>query len=261
MKQVKKLVTIILLIVGISMLLSGCEKIYTEKERIKFAQKKLSEKYGEEFKVTEVFNVQGNVFHVYAYSVNRPNVIFDASCVMGSSTLGYDYYIEELVAEQYKALVDEQLVDFGYDYYIDSWCANIDDDSAPIMDTSMTIEEYNELSEHEPKFNIYFSKEVLAEDNETLYELLKKVTSTTDCLLGFYVVTEEDLEKVRDEYSKRSIRSFEFHDYLETQYNISAQRAEDRGYFGFRSIDGEWNRTEEDFYKIMEVIRSNELFK
>ena len=92
MKKIKKLLTVIILLMGISVLLSGCEKTYTEKERIKFAQKKLSDKYGEEFEITYVFNADRRWFNVYAYSVNHPDVIFEASYDMEwSSYSEYDY--------------------------------------------------------------------------------------------------------------------------------------------------------------------------
>ena len=264
MKKFKKVLTILLLLMGINLLLSGCERIYTESGQIKYAEKKLSDKYGEEFKVTEVFRTNGKFYEVYAYSVNHPDVIFEANVTWsdgGYSRYDSDFYIEELVAEKYKALVDEKIAGLGYDYYIDCWCANIDTDRDPILDTSMTIEEYEALSEHEPDFNIYFDNEILSEDNETLYALLKDMTSVTDCLFGFYVVTEEDLEKVREEYSKRSVRSPEFFDYLEERYCLLPHGEEKAKCFGFASTDGEWNRTEEDFYETMEEIRNNELFQ
>lgn len=262
MKRIRKILAIIIFLIGVGTLLGGCAKRYTSEDKINFAQKKLADKYGEQFEVTEINYISGTTFNVYAYSVNHPDVIFDAHynmAVSGYNEYEYDRYIEALVAEQYKELAEEQLEDVKYDYYIDSWLGMQDRD-IPLTDTTITIEEYNAVSSqgnHTPNIKIFFTNKVLKENDDYIYDILKKISDGFNCNFGVFFLTEKDLTMVKTEYETCENLDGATVSYLERAYSWGNEWENGKhGYLTFQSeVLGK--KTYEEFEKEMEVIRDD----
>ena len=267
MKKLKKVLIILLLLMGISLLFSGCEKRYTNEDRIECAKRKLSNKYGEEFQIIEVFGIENGSFNVYAYSLDHPDVIFKAWYYSMSTNAEYaeyeyDRYIEALVAEQYKDLAKEQVKDLEYDYYIDSWLGS-QTTEVPLTDTSITIEEYNAVSAQDkptPRIEIYFTDKVLKENDEYIYDMLRRISDSLNCNLGVFFITEKDLEMVKTEYETCEKLDGEAVRYLERTYSCGNEWENGKhGYLTFNSEDSELigQITFEEFKEEMEVIRKD----
>lgn len=269
MKRVRKIVLAVVLILGIGALLSGCSKRYTDEDRIEYAQKLLFNKYGERFKITEVFGTDNRWgwFDVYAYSVNHPDVIFRGHYGMDENDeyteSENDYYIEELVAEQYKDLAEEELKDFAYDYYLDSRLRGRQEREIPLTDSTITIEEFNAITEDKHKdahFYLYITDEALKESDEYLYDTLKSVAECIEYATGVFFFTKKDLEMIKDEYKIHSVLNGSTQTYIDSNYSwISEWKYGDHkhGYIMFQAPAYDGIITFEFFQEQMAVIRAD----
>ena len=158
--------------------LSGCKKVYTKKDMIEYAEQTLEDKYGEEFQVRgDVFNVRGSSYSANVSPVNNPDIIFEAGYNVAGSEASHDFYIEALVASQYKELAQKELEELSCDYYLQvkiHW----DKRENPITNTDITIEEFNDITEEmfqEPDYFLYFSKDILEESDKHIYEIVLSI--------------------------------------------------------------------------------------
>ena len=179
---------------------------YTKEDMEKYAEERLEKKYGEEFVVCDFINISGTTFQAYAYPKNNPDIIFRISYnvkIKGESKYEYDHYIEELVAAQYKESAEKSLADFNYDYYVDidlGWQRR----EVPITDTSITIEEYNEVTEDRykiPTCIVYMSYDVLSENDQYIYDYLYNIRENMSCYVSVFIVEKEDFETIKEEYT------------------------------------------------------------
>lgn len=209
--------------------------------------------------MTEINYISGTTFNVYAYSVDHPNVIFDAHyniAVSGYNEYEYDRYIEALVAEQYKALAEEQLEDVKYDYYIDSWLG-MQDREVPLTDTSISIEEYNKVSSqgnHTPSIKLYIINTVLRENDEYIYNMLTNISNSSSCNFSVFFLSKADLTMVKTEFETRENLSGPTQNHLDTTYSWLSDWGK-HGFIRFQAEAFGGYITFEEFKEEMEVIR------
>ena len=254
----------------IYMMIVSCSKSYSIDDMKKYAEKKLEEKYGEEFVIKDVFDIWRNgSFTIRAYPVNNPSLIFEGeyNVSVKYSQYEYDCYIETIIGSQYEERISEMLEEYVFDYYVNVNIA-MQDLGEPITDTDITIEEYDELFnefysyyKHDPSFEFYLSEQILQKTDEEIYNMLKGITDQYDCSLGMYIVTEYDLNRIKRNFAEYEDINPELYRYLDGRYSILQDAGETKkGHFGFASSNGKWNRKEEEFYNTMKEIRNNELF-
>ena len=254
------------LIIGAIFSLTGCSKGYSINDMKKYAEKKLEEKYGEEFVIKDVFDIWRNgSFSIRAYPVNNPSLIFEGgyNVSVKYSPYEYDCYIETIIGSQYEENISEMLEGYDFDCYVYVHVGR-EDFGEPITDTDITIEEYNELftyDNNDPSFELYLSEQILQKSDEEIYKMLKSITDKYDCSLGMYIVTEYDLNRIKRNFDEYEDINPELYRYLDGRYSILQDAGETKkGHFGFASSNGKWNRKEEEFYNTMKEIRKNELF-
>lgn len=259
MNRVKRLL-IGLCFWGISMALGGCGRMYTKEDMERYAEERLEEKYGEEFEVCDFGNINGSVFEVYAYPKNNPDIIFEASYnvkVKGVNEYEYDHYIEELIATQYKKIAEESMEGFGYEYYIDIGLGR-QDREVPLTNTSITIPEYNEITEKRfaiPSCEIYMTYDVLNEGDEYIYNYLCSIRNNMICYVSVYVVETTDFQKIIEDYATKSKTQGEVSRLLTYKYS-NIGNGERKGYFNFAWPDT-WETSYEDFEEIMKEVRED----
>lgn len=259
MEKRKKYVSVILILMLI-LLLTGCERIYTKKDMIRYAEKTLEDKYGEEFQVRgELFNVSGSCFEANVSPVNNPEIIFEVSYNAKGSEYNRDYYIRALIASQYKELAEKELETIPCDYYLQVK-VRFSEGETPITDTGVTIEEFNNITEEtsqEIEYFIYFSKDILKESDEYIYEKIQSIMEIREGRLDIFFLMEEDLELVKTEFSERYELDGSTMTYIHEKY-VSEAKGGKKGYIHFigENIQKEQLNYEE-FIEKMEEIRED----
>ena len=255
----RKTCLLVMLILALILSLSGCKKVYTSKDMIEYAEQTLEDKYGEEFQVRgDVFNVKGSSYKVNVSPVNNPEIIFEAVYNVEGSEYDYDLYIESIVASQYKALVEEQLGEISCDYYL-STRLYLSNSENTITNTNITIEEYNNLVDEEdqnPKFKLYLSQDILLDTDKSIYERLLSIIEIGECRLDIFIITKEDLELVKSEFSERYELDGSTMTYIFEQYASGVKNGK-KGYIHFLGGEQEKSLSYEEFTKIMEEIRED----
>lgn len=231
--------------------LTGCI-IYDSKDLAGFAKEQLYEKYGEEFEVKTIMDSHRTI----AYPVNNPDLLFEVYSLIETRG-GKDDYIQSIIGDQYKQIVEEIFADIDLDFYIDVDVPSIPFKEKELTNTDITIEEYNdEMSEYstQPDIELYLCSDFLERYNDDeLYSYFQTVVSATDLrFLKIYFVISEDMVTVENYFSEYPSLSCNSNliGYLNGKYDRVGQGAE----------QGVWNMNMDDFNKKMEEIRKNELY-
>lgn len=259
MGKTKKYVSVMLILILI-LSLTGCERIYTKKDMIRYAENTLEDKYGEEFQVRgELFNVSGSCFEANVSPVNNPEIIFEVSYNAAGSEYNFDYYIEALVASQYKELAEKELAEIPCDYYLQvkiHW----DKRENPITNTDITIEEFNEITDEmfqEPDYFLYFSKDILQESDDYIYETIISIMEIREGRFTIFFLNDEDLELIKTELSERYGLDGSTMTYIYQEYTGKVVDGK-LGYIRFARGNGTKEQLSyEEFIKIMEEIRED----
>ncbi len=255
----RKTCLLVMLIFALVFSLSGCKKVYTKKDMIEYAEQTLEDKYGEEFQVRgDVFNVRDTAFQVNVSPVNNPEIVFEAGYNVAGSEASHDFYIEALVASQYKELAEKELGEIPCDY-----CLRVevpwDKRENPITDTSITIDEFNKITEEKyqnVKFTIYFSKEILEETDDYIYGKLLSIIEIHESRLKVFFLTKEDLELVKSDYSERYRLEGSTMDIIYDGYTGKLIGGK-KGYIYFLGGEQKEKLSIEEFTKKMEEIRED----
>ncbi len=249
----------VMLILALVFSLSGCKKVYTKKDMIEYAEQTLEDKYGEEFQVRgDVFKVRDTAFRVNVSPVNNPDIIFEAGYNVAGSEASHDYYIEALVASQYKELAEKELEELSCDYYLQvkvHW----DKRENPITNTDITIEEFNDITEEmfqEPDYFLYFSKDILEKSDEYIYETILSIMEIREGRVDIFVLMEEDLELVKTELSERYDLDGSTMSYIYDEYDGESINRK-KGYIHFMGGSQKEKLSYEEFTEKMEVIRED----
>ena len=255
----RKTCLLVMLIFALVLSLSGCKKVYTRKDMIEYAEQTLEDKYGEEFQVRgDVFNVRDTAFQVNVSPVNNPEIVFEAGYNVAGSEASHDFYIEALVASQYKELAEQELEELSCDYYLQvkiHW----DKRENPITDTNITIEEFNEITEEmfqKPDYFLYFSKDILEKSDEYIYETILSIMEIREGRVDIFILMEEDLELVKTELSERYDLDGSTMSYIYDEYDGESINRK-KGYIHFMGGSQKEKLSYEEFTEKMEVIRED----
>lgn len=232
--------------------LTGCV-IYDSKDLAKFAKEQLYEKYGEEFEVKTIMDSHRTI----AYPVNDPDLLFEVYSLIETRG-GKDDYIQSIIGDQYKKIVEKTFADVNLYFYIDVDVPSIPFKEKEIKNTNITIEEYNdEMSAYsvQPKIDLYLSSDLLdCYSNEELYFFMKSIVSDTNprfLRVTFILLDDEKtVEEYYSEYPSLSCNSDLIH-FLNTKYEEVARGAE----------EGIWKMSIDEFNQEMEEIREDELYR
>ena len=182
--------------------LTGCV-IYDSKDLAKFAKEQLYKKYGEEFEVKTIMDSHRTI----AYPVNDPDLLFEVYSLIETRG-GKDDYIQSIIGDQYKKIVEKTFADVNLYFYIDVDVPSIPFKEKEIKNTNITIEEYNdEMSAYsvQPKIDLYLSSDFLdCYSNEELYFFMKSIVSDTNPRFLRVTFILLDDEKTVEEYEKIS---------------------------------------------------------
>lgn len=247
------------IIMGALFSLTGCLKRYSIEDMKKDAERKLEDTYGEEFVVTEIFNVQeGRAYQAYAHSVDNPSVVFACNYNIedkdNSSEYASDCYIGELVAYQYKQLAEQILDDCNYDYYVDVYML-YDKDMNSKFDKNVTIEEFSQAFEYRIDYWLFISDDILSEDNQFIYEILNKIYEIEKRDIIVLFVTNNDLRRVKEEFTGKPEMSGSFSsDFLDQYFYPINSHAKVRS-LAYPMDMGEIITDFEVFEKHMEEVR------
>ncbi len=255
----RKTCLFVMLILALVFSLSGCKKVYTKKDMIEYAEQTLEDKYGEEFQVRgDVFNVRGSSYSANVSPVNNPEIIFEVGYNATGSKASLDYYIEALVASQYKELAEKELEELSCDYYLQvkiHW----DKRENPITNTDITIEEFNDITEEmfqEPDYFLYFSKDILEKSDEYIYETILSIMEIREGRVDIFILMEEDLELVKTELSERYDLDGSTMSYIYDEYDGESINRK-KGYIHFMGGSQKEKLSYEEFTEKMEVIRED----
>lgn len=255
----RKACLLVMLILALVFSLSGCKKVYTRKDMIEYAEQTLENKYGEEFQVRgDVFNVRDTAFQVNVSPVNNPEIVFEAGYNVAGSEASHDFYIEALVASQYKELAEKELEELSCDYYLQvkiHW----DKREKPITDTNITIEEFNDITEEmfqKPDYFLYFSKDILKESDEYIYEIVLSIMEIREGWLDIYILNNKDMESVETEFNERYELDGSTKTYIYEQYASEVDGGK-KGYVCFLGGEQKEKLSYEEFTKKMEEIRGD----
>ena len=260
-KPIKKII-IGSIIMGALFSLTGCLKRYSIEDMKKDAERKLEDTYGEEFVVTEIFNVQeGRAYQAYAHPIDNPNVIFDCNYNIedkdNSSEYSSDYYIGEIVAYQYKQMAEQVLKDCKYDYYLDMYILYSADMNSK-FDKNVTIEEFSKEVDYDLVYRIYISDDILAEDNQYIYNIMMDTYMSSDkddSQLSVMIVSNYDLTSIKDDMIGQSEMTGSLSSDLSHRYpTVSYNHVKERN-IGFPKNNGEDITDFEVFEKHMEEVR------
>lgn len=248
MKKFLKRLVAGMLIVSCICGLAGCT-VYTKNDLVNYTKKRLEEEYGEKFEIKTVIDGSNTI----AYPVNNPELLFETSYVIRNGN-GRNEYLEEIVAQQLKELIEEKLADFKYKYYVDvdvPWTKAL-----VTADKNITIEEYAKLSGQTPRYDIFLSSKVLDCKDESLHNLSKEIASaqtfTQECYIYIYFLTDEYFNKVIDNFSTYPSTTPSLHRELESEF----------GSVALMSINnGELRENFDKFNEKIKEIRENELYR
>lgn len=230
--------------------LGGCS-FYTKEDLSEYTKQRLREEYGEEFGIKTVIDGHETV----AYPVNNTDLIFEAWYVMSNGN-GYNSYLQEIICNQYKNLIEEAFVDFRYEHFID-----VDINIVEKIDAKpdITIEEFDEKSSVNPTFNLYLSCESLDLSDERLYEIFESVASIHDCEIYIYIISNADLKTIKNTYLTypklpgniyRILKKYTLDENDNNNY--------DYGWLGSSVENSVWSMNYETFKTKMKEVRSNE---
>ena len=246
MKKLNKILLIGGMVMAMAFGLSRCNG--REERIVRYTKERLKEDYGEEFEIKHIRDGSRTI----AYPVRDPDLLFECSYVMSNDN-GHNEYIEAIVGKQFKTRLDEKLEGFKYDYYVD-----VDIAWAGILgtDTNITIEDYDRITagtKYNPSYEFYISCDILECSDEEIYDLLKSIATERNCTLGCYIVLDEDLKLIKEEYSDYPTLSSDMYWYLDY-----TQHYKD---LGSATINNQWNMDFEYFQEKMKEVRSNELYR
>lgn len=232
--------------------LTGCV-IYDSKDLAKFAKEQLYEKYGEEFEVKTIMDSHRTI----AYPVNDPDLLFEVYSLIETRG-GKDDYIQSIIGDQYKKIVEKTFADVNLYFYIDVDVPSIPFKEKEIKNTNITIEEYNdEMSAYSihPTIVLYLSSDFLdCYSNEELYSYIQSIVSdiNLDYLRIDFILLEDEktVEEYYSEYPSLSCNS-SLIGFLDEKYERVAQGAE----------QGIWKMSIDEFNQKMEEIREDELYR
>lgn len=187
-----------IVILAISTLcLSGC--FYTKEDITEYTKQQLEEEYGEKFEVKTVIDRYSTI----SYPADNPDLLFYATYVESNGN-GYNYYVQEIVSQQFKELALSKLKTISFDYYLDVDLSYLETEK--ISDCEITIEEYNRLVEEKtyPRYSVYFSCEALNMPDEQICNLINSIAEIKEqreCNVTFYFLTDVDLNLIKENFS------------------------------------------------------------
>lgn len=225
----------------------GLSIVYIKNDLKIYTKRRLEDEYGEKFKIKTVLNKKDAV----AYPVNNPQLLFETHYNVKHKGGGFNCYLEEIVAQQFKELVEEKMADFKYKYYIDVdvyWT-----DKLGRVGTAVTIEDFDELTDSKPYYDIYLSSEALNYSDEELYQLIESIASIHSCYIEVCFVTDTYYDKIVEHYSiYPKLSSGDFYRKVEEKFG---------GIGNITLENGKLKKDLDEFIERMQEVRNNELYR
>ena len=244
MRLYKKCFFIVILAIS-ALCLSGC--FYTKEDITEYTKGRLEEEYGEKFEIKTV--VDGN--ETSAYPVNNPNLLFKTWYVMSNGN-GYNSYKEEIIANYYKTLIAEKLVDFQHDY-----CINVDVKWQNGLENMMpddVVEQYlKENIASNVKCYVYLSSSALELDDADIFKKINeivKIPEQGNCYVSIWFLPENELSSVKKSYERYSYLIGQLYIDILDKYPHIWQGAE----------NGTVKNEFEDIQVQLQEVRNNELY-
>ncbi len=227
--------------------LSGC--FYTKEDITEYTKQRLEEEYGEKFEVKTVIDRYSTI----SYPADNPDLLFYATYVESNGN-GYNYYVQEIVSQQFKELALSKLKTISFDYYLDVDLSYLETEK--ISDCEITFEEYNRLVEEKtyPRYSVYFSCEALNMPDEQIYNLINSITEIKEqqeCNVTFYFLTEVDLNLIKENFSTYPYVSGSLYNDTLEKYPTVFQCTE----------DGALKKTKNEILTQIYELKNNELYR
>ena len=230
--------------------------MYSTRNMIKYAKDELEKKYGEEFEIEYIYDTRtSGSFKGKAYPVNNKDMKFGFWIQMDGS-FAYDGLIFRIVGSQYEAVIKEMIKnEFDVESYI-HLVPGVDNDDKVITDTSITIDEYEEMHNYDRssyRTKIYISYKALSFSDEELYKFFGSLNGEYG-LVTVLFVTDYDLSRIENEYIEKGEIKHALYQQLDEEYSMISNYGETKHGYVIHLED------EEYFYEQMEEVRKNELF-
>lgn len=221
------------------------DKRPSPRNRKEYCEYVLKEKYGKEFTIDKIYGGDySGIYYAKAHADDNPNFVFTICTNRKSDSLDdfRDEYLERSQEAEYKKEFDEIFGGYGIDYYFD-------------------IEVINKALDYDnPNYKMYVSgifvsSEWLSDDDDEIWTAAKMIAEK----YGNYhmvFVTDEDLQRIKDEYSGTDQLDESTKSYLNERYSIEWDSGELHQGTLIVSADDY-----DEFISDMEQIRKNELFR
>lgn len=240
-------VTTLLLVISIGMaVIFSKDKRPNPNNRKEYCEYALKERYGKDFTVDKIYGGDySGVYYAEAHANDNPNLIFTVSTNRKSDSLDdfTDNYLERSQEEVYRKEFDEFFAKNDVEYYAE-----------------ISVRNKNFGDYENPIFKVYFetlyvSSSWLTESNDEIWAEAHVIAEKYDNYRLIFV-TDEDLQKIKDEFQLSDEMSNDLNRYLNDRYSIESDRGETHRGDVIISTDNY-----DDFIDVIEQIRKNELFR
>ena len=235
----------------------------------------LKEKYGKEFKIKECFGPKDCI----AYPVDDPGLIFYSGYTTHES--GYDGYECALAGRELKKAAEEKLkkIGFTYRYYLDLSVGEITDPSW--MEKRQKNNKPEKYKNYISTYTWFISCDIFELSDKEIYDYATEIVSMDNdykgCFVRLFFVTDEEYKATLEHYSNYTDFNpwgiNDFYNLIEKDFVAGTSR-------GMREIfvekpyeqkEGKFIKIEnynedyyppfEEFEKMMQEVRSNELYR
>lgn len=185
----------------------------------KLAKKLLEEKFGEEFEVVESYGRVIDYNEVVAYSLNYPDIFFEAKVYKEDNSIS-DEYVTSRVCRKIEEKIEQNIVNLPGKIFVRVAAISNSIDSS---NSNMSIDEYLTLKSKN-QYVVYLHYVPTKKDAIKTYQELKNILNGLEKMKGriqLYIVDDALLNKVENHLSKLPKIDEEYKDMLEHINRIS----------------------------------------